>query len=420
MNNNIINTKIILRNDSSTEWLLNGSVVLLRGEVGIEFFENGSVKLKIGDGTKTWDQLPYFGGTETSVYEVDAINGESHNAAISRVVDNAQLSKGNVAIVKELIVEGKYSYSAYVYNGTTWAAMDGNYSAKNIYFDENLMFTHQFGRHKPGSSGSYVLPVADNKLSLFDLLVDSYSQEQYPSKTDPSVSVTLTGAGTYEVGTEITPTFTASFEDGKYTYGPEPTGATVTAWKVTSTDGETFTSNSGTCNKITVADDTDFSVTAVATHTQGAVALTNKNNEYPSVQIASGSKTSTSSKITGYRSFFYGILNTSSTEEPLTSDIVRTRLTNGGNYNSSKSLTLNATATSKRMVILIPSASTRGGLNEVILTSAMNTPITSSYTKTEAGIKVEGVNGATAVDYDMYVYEPASIDAGEVHQITLK
>ena len=49
----------------------------------------------------------------------------------------------------------------------------------------------------------------------------------------------------------------------------------------------------------------------------------------------------------------------------------------------------------------------------------MNTPITGSYNLTENAVKVEGVNGATAVDYDVYVYEPSSIDAGEVHDIKL-
>lgn len=49
----------------------------------------------------------------------------------------------------------------------------------------------------------------------------------------------------------------------------------------------------------------------------------------------------------------------------------------------------------------------------------MNTPVTDSYVKTANAVEVEGVNGATAVSYNVYVYEPAAIDAGEVHKITL-
>ena len=62
-----LKTKIILRNDSTANWLANSSAVLLKGEVGIEFTENGKVKLKVGDGVKTWAELNYFGGDCESV-----------------------------------------------------------------------------------------------------------------------------------------------------------------------------------------------------------------------------------------------------------------------------------------------------------------------------------------------------------------
>ena len=45
-----LRTRIVLRNDSTANWLVNESVVLLKGEVGIEFLENGKAKVKIGDG----------------------------------------------------------------------------------------------------------------------------------------------------------------------------------------------------------------------------------------------------------------------------------------------------------------------------------------------------------------------------------
>lgn len=57
-----LRTKIILRNDSTTNWLSNANQVLLKGEVGIEFLDDGKTKIKIGDGVKTWEQLDYFGG----------------------------------------------------------------------------------------------------------------------------------------------------------------------------------------------------------------------------------------------------------------------------------------------------------------------------------------------------------------------
>lgn len=57
-----LNTRIILRNDSSTNWDTNKNRVLLKGEVGIEHLADGTVKFKIGDGTKTWEELSYYEG----------------------------------------------------------------------------------------------------------------------------------------------------------------------------------------------------------------------------------------------------------------------------------------------------------------------------------------------------------------------
>lgn len=59
-----INTRIILRNDSSFNWTLNEDVILLKGEVGIEFLSDESCKIKIGDGVKSWKELEYFGGEQ--------------------------------------------------------------------------------------------------------------------------------------------------------------------------------------------------------------------------------------------------------------------------------------------------------------------------------------------------------------------
>ena len=333
---------------------------------------------------------------------------------------------GDTAIVKTAIYtdatneeNNKYSYTGYVYNGTAWAAMDGNYNADNVYFDEDMMVTTNIG-YITTSNGSGTIPSKGKNLTgVFEAM---FVKEQNPSKTDPSVSITLTGAGSYEVGTKVTGiSFSASFEDGKYTYGPEPTGATVTTWSATDTAGGTYSAKSGNCADVTVKDDTNFTVTAKATHTIGSVPKTNKGNDCTdtSKRIAAGTKSKTSSAIKGYRSFFYGVLDTTSAAEPLTSAIVREKLTNAGAYNGAKSFTLNGSATAKRIVVLYPSNTTRGGLREVILTSAMNTPVTESYVVTSAALKVEGVDGATGIDYTACVYEPSKIDAGEVHAITL-
>lgn len=57
-----LNTRIVLRNDSSANWLTYETKVLLKGEVGVEYLEDGTPRFKIGDGTKTWAELPYYEG----------------------------------------------------------------------------------------------------------------------------------------------------------------------------------------------------------------------------------------------------------------------------------------------------------------------------------------------------------------------
>ena len=245
------------------------------------------------------------------------------------------------------------------------------------------------------------------------------SQRLQPTITsNPTVSITFSQAKAYEVGTTVNPSYTASLIAGSYTYGPE-TGIAATAWEVTNSDGGSATTASGSFDSFEVTDDTNYTITATATYNQGAIAVDNLGDDSnPVVQIAAGSKSKTSGAVTGYRAFFYGVLPTSTAEAPLTSTIIR-GLTNGGAYNSSKTFTLNGSDTAKRIVIAVPSSSTRSGLMEVILTSAMNTPVTDSYVKTAAAVEVAGAGSASAVSYDVWVYEPSKIDAGEVHKITL-
>ena len=406
-----LNTRIILRNDSTANWLTNESTVLLKGEVGIEFLADGKVKVKIGDGTKTWAQLDYFGGEESKTFQVNSLDE----------ITDTDLAVGDTAIVKTAIytdaeneANNKYSYTGYVYNGSAWAAMDGNYSADNVYFEDDMLVTKEIG-YITLTNGQGTIPSKGKNLSeVFEAM---FVKEQNPTTTQPSVNLTFSQAGAYEVGSVVSPSYSATFNAGSYTYGPE-TGVTVTSWEISDTAGNTASTASGSFADVTVTDTTNYKITAKANHTEGAIPLTNKKNEYAAGKIAAGNKSKVSSAITGYRSFFYGVLDTSSTEAPLTSEIVR-GLTNGGAYNASKTFTLNGSATAKRIVIAIPSNSTRAGLKEVILTSAMNTPVTDSYVKTTAAVQVEGVNGATAVSYNIYVYEPSKIDAGEVHKITL-
>lgn len=61
MEQQTINTIIVLRNDQTTNWE-ESSYVMLKGEVGIGYLENGNVIAKLGDGKHSWKDLPQIEG----------------------------------------------------------------------------------------------------------------------------------------------------------------------------------------------------------------------------------------------------------------------------------------------------------------------------------------------------------------------
>ena len=53
---------------------------------------------------------------KAQIFEAVLMDGETHLAAIAKVVGDAVLADGDIAIVKELIAGEKYQHTAYVYN----------------------------------------------------------------------------------------------------------------------------------------------------------------------------------------------------------------------------------------------------------------------------------------------------------------
>ena len=421
---NTLTTRIILRNDSTANWLANENQVLLKGEVGIEFLANGKVKMKIGDGTSPWKSLAYFGGDEGHVFEATVSAGANHNSAITTAVGTTSVSKGDVSIIKEEIIdtsnealkakldagtiEQVYQYTAYVYNGTAWVAMDGNYNAENVYFDEDFTFTTKIGTVQTLTNGSTKVEAAGKNLKQF--LAGLFAKETHVtsigSSDQPKVTITLDGAGDYEVGTTVNPSYTTSFADGKYTYGPEPTGVTVTSYSVTSTDGETWTTSSGTCKSFVVEDGENYKVSVSAVHTEGKPALSNIGNP-GAYKFTAGTKTATSSAITGYRKQFYGA---QITPIDLTSTEIR-KLSNckpgdtfTGKYGSGNGFKITIPEGCKQVVIALYGKT----LKNVFDNAAFGTDIVGNFTEVSSttAIAVAGANNHTALNYNVYVYAP--------------
>lgn len=353
-------------------------------------------------------------------YEVIRAEGQDDNAAIAAAVGSNKIVKGDICIIKTLIANDKYSYTAYVCEksvpGQTpvWKAMDGNYNAENIYFDDNLTFTYDVGSVKVDSTGSAVVESkGKNVKELIEMLFSKEDKE--PEATAPTATWTTSGFKSYEVGSTATPGYDITFNQGSYPYGPDDTGV-VPTYSVS--DGTTtLTNKKGDFNSFTVTDNTSYKITATINYNKGVTPNTNLGNAATGYEIPAGTITLNSSTITGYRSFFYGCV--ADANATIDSAMIR-GLKNGGNYNGSKTVSLAASEVegTTRVLVAVPASSTRAGLTKVLLTSAQSSEIQSEF-KPVANVVVEGANGAAGVEYKVWQYKPANLDSTETYSITL-
>ena len=288
----------------------------------------------------------------------------------------------------------------------------------DVYFKEDVEAAGEYTQIGNFTKGEKEVKTISTKgKTLADFIKLIFNKEIQPNKIEPSVDIIFNAAGSYEVGTDVSPTYISNFNPGSYTYGPA-TGVTVESWSIVDSLGEQSSVQRGSFNNFIVTDKTDYTIKASAKHTEGTIALTNLGNE-SGVKIEAGTKSRTSAAVTGYRAFFYGVLDESD-GTILTSDIIRS-LTNGGNYDSERTFMIKANVVEKpkRFIIAIPNSSMRKGVDKVLLTSGFDIEITSQYVLLDDKINVEGVNGFTSVPYKIYQYQPAKIDVGEIHTITL-
>lgn len=427
-----LRTRIVLRNDSTANWLTNSDQVLLKGEVGIEFLTDGKVKMKVGDGTKTWNELPYFGGDESHVYEATLATDETKEAAIARVVGDNTPAVGDIAIVKALIGGEKYEYTAYVYNGTAWAAMDGNYSAENVYFNENLLTTVAIGNIALTNGQAEIPSIGKNLKETWDAIF--LKENKNIAVTNPSVSVS--GTLKYvEVGNYDAQTVTVTYEDGKYEYGYTTesgnegdtatavtnngtTGATVTAYKLTDgvnninptvEGGNSFAISSG--SKTTKA---SLSVKGSATYGNGYTPVSNLKKMYPAKAIKAGTTAEVSKElfrwyIPMYYGFKYGTnviadpANITASEVKALGNVIKDATA----YNATKPTSVTATGSWRQFFVAVP-ASYNASLKSFI--DSNNLPST-----IEKAANVTLALGTASIEYEVwYVNYPADYDTTKI------
>lgn len=408
-----LTTQIILRNGTTTEWEASKKILKL-GEIGIDTTKN---EIRIGDGTHTWKDLKIAGADQEAI---QALINKAEDKVYVRLVENnetdtemlatiANPAQGDMAIVERAVATNANSHTAYVYDGENWCAMDGNYSAENVYFSDDLTYTAAIGV-LPKPSGSAKLAAKGKNIK--QVLASVLAKEENPSKTNPAVSFDSQGGfGTYEIGTKKNLSYTVSLSAGSYTYGPA-TGIAAQSWSVSCTgvDGAK-TSATGTFENV-VAEATPKTITATATYNEGAVPTTNLGNDYPAGKIAAGSASKTSNALIGVRYMFWGPVTT---DIELNSANIRA-LANKKAADNGTLDTFGAGAGAKKVIVAVPAGKK---IIKVLMPSALNADVTALFVKKGTQVDVEGAEGYAAAKYNVYVYQPASIDAGETYSVTI-
>lgn len=449
-NQNIMETVIQLRNDTKGNWETDAGkgTTLLTGEVAVEINGN-KAKLKVGtaDG-QTFENAPYIGGEDAQIFQSDILNKDAStddDVIIDSLTTGAELHAGDMAIVKRYIngVNGAVSYTSYVYEPDVaegeshWVAMDGNYSASNVFLKSGITLAGDYTSIGNYEKGKTTIAAGT---SIESLLSGMLQQELEPTQvTSPAASISASG-GSGEVGTTFSaPSATLTITDvGSYTYGPA-TGIQFNIGKVKLAEGaDPTTATNHTSNNSAMEKDDKISLTATkggtygdsaikytfsgsASYTvpaTGSVPVTNLGNERPGVKFSDGSVTVADKEIsfTGYRKWFKG----GDTSTDFNSATIR-KLSDLERKNATFELKAASYEGCSRIVIAIPTAAKKK-VSSVLLKSSSNADITGEFKKintAEAPINIEGANGATAVTYDVWEYKPASLDSTEVYTITI-
>lgn len=216
-----LNVRFQQKFDTAANWA-DSNLVLLAGEIAIE---SDTGKFKFGDGEHSFKDLSYAGIDQaqleaiednyTKLTPADDVTDETALAGIQ----NAR--KGDIAVVERTIggVSTASSMTAYMYNGSAWQALDGNYNANNVYFDQDLITSFDMGNIKT-SNGMATITAAGKNLS--EVWESIYVKEINTNLKNVAPSCTMSGNSTkyYLVGaTSEAQTITLGLNKGSYDYG---------------------------------------------------------------------------------------------------------------------------------------------------------------------------------------------------------
>lgn len=470
-----INTRVVLRNDTKSNWETikdDRTLALLEGEMGVEtdtgLFKIGK-KIEVNGemALATWAELEYANDIpeidlSTVTNGVQVVDGTVNDLTNGKVV-------GDMAIVRSVINGDIKSHTAYVWNGTDWAAMDGNYDAGNVYFSENVTVTTTVGNISTSNNTPKELQFAGKNLKqVYEYLYAKEDNQIAITNTSASINLSKT-SDSLEVGSTYTlPTASVSTSSGRYSeYGGKKSDGTKIANNKNLDDVVfdlvlKYTAPGGTAVQIAsasgaskidatavpaanqpttmVATDSAITHTFSGTYANNASAykpVTNLGNFVSAINSSSattspnyadgatgvGTKSATNMTnatytVSSFRKWYYGGDNKSD----FTVDTIKA-LTNSAGAVASTTFELKAADYSgcSRIVIAIPAASGKN-VTEVLLKSSSNADITGEFKKINNAdnvINIGGVNNYDPKAFNVWEYKPASLDSTEVYTIKI-
>ena len=403
-----LKTKIIMRNDTAEKWRIKNPI-LDKGEIGVESNTN---KFKIGDNATAWNDLAYAGADQAAIENIIAQNrdslykytrtdaSQSDADAIDAALGENTAVQGDIVVITTTVEGSTYEQSAFMYDGTQWAAMTGKVDADKVILQNDITMAGNYTQvGNLTKEQTKTATFATKGKSVAEALTEIFSKRLQPTITsNPAVTLTFGQAKAYEVGTTVSPTYSASLSAGSYTYGPA-TGITATSWEISDTAGKTADTASGSFADVVVTDNTNYKITAKANYGAGAVAVDNLGaTSHPEIKIAAGSATKTSGAITGYRNTFYG---TVTEKAEVTSTIIRGLTKSNKALANGNSFTINIPVGAVRVIFAYPAV--LQDVSSVKDVNGLNAEIKSAFTK--SSITVAGAGADTGIAYKVYVID---------------
>lgn len=238
----------------------------------------------------------------------------------------------------------KKEYVIYIYNNGKWHKMNESYNAKNVYLDEDIPLTIDFGDKQLINGQS---KFNTKGLSVYDALSNIFGPESEPKITQPSIELTVNPpSGEYEIGSVIDINYTLNLNPGKYEFGPD-TNVSPTRYRVISKDGIVYYNKTDVFHNVTI-NDSNYYIDVFIDHIAGDIPNTNKQGgTFPEGQIKAGTIYKRFDVYSGYKNnIYYGcldqtILDNDKIKDDFDFDIIKTLNTDHfSNDEESKSIEL--------------------------------------------------------------------------------